>query len=58
MGKEQGPPRIFYGWVMVALAFITGVVGVGQNYLNGILIVSLRERFEISQGHRIRRRRK
>ena len=29
-------------------AFITGADGVGQNYLNGILIVSLRERFEIS----------
>lgn len=33
---------------MVVLAFIIGAVGVGQSYLNGILIVSLRERFEIS----------
>lgn len=39
---------VFYGWIMVVLAFITGAVGVGQTYLNGILIVSLRERFEIS----------
>jgi len=50
MGERAAmpPAPLIYGWVMVALAFVTGAVVVGQNYLNGILVVSLRGCFEIS----------
>lgn len=41
-------PRFFYGWIMVLFAALTLAVGVGQSYLNGILIVNFRERFEVS----------
>ena len=41
-------PRIFYGWVMVLFSALTQAVGVGQAYLNGILIVNFRDRFDAS----------
>jgi hypothetical protein len=42
------PPRFFYGWIMVLLAGLTLAAGVGQSYLNGILIVNFQERLEVS----------
>lgn len=44
----QPKSRFFYGWVIVLLAALTQAVSFGQLYLNGILIVSFREMFKVS----------
>jgi hypothetical protein len=41
-------PRFFYGRVIVLFSTLTHAVGVGQDYLDGILIVNFRDRFDAS----------
>ena len=41
-------PRFFYGWVIVVLAGLTQAISVGQSYLNGVLIASFNDMFDVS----------
>lgn len=46
--SESKSPGMFYGWLMVAVAFLVQALGAGNQYVNGILIQPLAEFFQTS----------
>ncbi|TCR80759.1 MFS transporter [Rhizobium sp. BK376] len=46
--KAVPKPKLYYGWVIVFFSALMQAVGPGQVYLNGIIIVSFRDRFAVS----------
>ena len=44
------PPRIFYGWFVVAAAFAVSFVGFGSAYTFGVFSEALQHQFAASRG--------
>lgn len=50
MGTNSASPRIFYGWVVVAAAFVITFVGFGSAYTFSAFVQSLQHEFGASRG--------
>jgi MFS family permease len=44
-GDQQPPPRFFYGWIVVAVAFVTLLVSLGIRFTYSIFFVPLTQEF-------------
>ena len=50
MGTNSASPRIFYGWIVVAAAFVITFVGFGSAYTFSSFVQSLQHEFGASRG--------
>lgn len=49
-GQSSAPPRLFYGWVVVAATFVVLMMGFGIAYSFAAFFVSLRDEFGATRG--------
>ena len=54
-GARPGPPRLFYGWIVVAGAFLILFMAYGTQYAFGVFFAALLDEFGWSRGQPLRR---